>query len=133
LEEVTKKNGWLFNWKFEYKQENRYVYKLVTKQNTETIHGLVAYEEDEGFMTMHLLESAPFNIGKGKKYLGVAGNLVAHVCKISMQCGFDGVISFRSKTALIEHYEKTLGAVHLGGGLMAIQEEDARNLINKYF
>jgi len=133
LSKVNKKNGWLFDWKFEFSQKNRYVYKLVTVKDTKTIHGLVSYKEDKGFMYMHLLESASFNRGKGKKYLGVAGNLVAHVCKTSMQCGFDGVISFHSKTALIEHYEKTLGAVHLGGGLMAIQEEDAKNLIDKYF
>jgi len=133
LSKVNKKNGWLFDWKFEYAQENRQVYKLVTTQDTGTIHGLVSFEEDKGFMYMHLLESAPFNRGKAKKYFGVAGNLVAHVCKTSMQCGFDGVISFRSKTALIEHYEKTLGAVHLGGGIMAIYEEDSKNLIDKYF
>jgi len=114
-------------------QNNQYVYKLITVKDAKTIHGLVSYEKDEGFMYMHLLESAPFNRGKEKKYLGVAGNLTAYVCKISMQFGFEGVISFRSKTTLIEHYEKTLGAVHLGGGLMAIQEESAKNLIDKYF
>jgi len=133
LSKVNKKNGWLFDWKFEYVQKNRQVYKLVTVKDTKTIHGLVSCEKDEGFMYMHLLESAPFNRGKGKEYLGVAGNLTAYVCKVSMQFGFEGVISFRSKTALIDHYEKTLGAVHLGGGLMAIQEESAKNLIDKYF
>ena len=82
---------------------------------------------------MYLIESAPYNIGKGKKYLGVCGNLTAFSCKLSMEYGFGGVISFVSKTALISHYEKTLGAVHLGGNIMAILEPNAQSLINNYF
>jgi hypothetical protein len=58
---------------------------------------------------MHLIESAPFNIGKEKTYLGVPGNLVAFACKLSFQRGGDGYVSFLSKTKLIEHYEKNLG------------------------
>jgi len=50
-----------------------------------------------------------------------------------MEYGFGGVISFVSKTALISHYEKTLGAVHLGGNIMAILEPNAQSLINNYF
>ena len=133
LKETTKKNGWLFNWKFEYDQTGRRVYKLVAEKKPQTIHGLVSLEERAKHIYMHLIENSPFNRGKDKEYLGVAGNLVAYACKVSMECGFDGVISFHAKTALIEHYEKTLGAVHLGGGIMAIHEEDAKNLIDKYF
>jgi hypothetical protein len=133
LEEVTKNNGWLFDWKQEFSEPERQVYKLVTQKEPHIIHGLVSFEKDNGFMFMPLIESSPFNIGKDKKYLGVAGNLVAYVCKTSMENGFDGVISFKSKTALIEHYEKTLGAVHLGGGIMAIFEEKAKELIDSYF
>ena len=42
-------------------------------------------------------------------------------------------VSFRSKTQLIEHYEKTLGAVHFGGHLMIIDSNAALKLIEKYF
>jgi hypothetical protein len=133
VEEATKKNGWLFDWKQELAEPERQVYKLVTQKEPHIIHGLVSFEKDNGFMLMPLIESSPFNIGKGKKYLGVAGNLVAYVCKTSMENGFDGVISFKSKTALVEHYEKTLGAVHLGDGIMAIFEEKAKELIDSYF
>jgi hypothetical protein len=82
---------------------------------------------------MHLIENSPFNIGKAKQYLGVAGNLTAYGCKLSKEYGFDGVISFDSKTALISHNEKTLGAVHIGGHRMIIYEEDAQKLISSYF
>lgn len=82
---------------------------------------------------MHLIESAPFNIGKNKTYLGVPGNLVAFACKLSFQRGGEGYVSFLSKTRLIEHYEKSLGAVHFGGHNMVITTEVALKLTNKYF
>jgi len=52
---------------------------------------------------MHLIESAPFNIGKTKVYLGIPGNLVAFACKLSFQRGGEGYISFIAKTKLIDH------------------------------
>ncbi len=82
---------------------------------------------------MHLLENAPFNKGQTKVYVGVAGNLVAYACKLSFQRGHDGNVSFLSKSQLIEHYEKTLGAFHFGGRIMIIETKSALKLINKYF
>jgi len=104
IEEATKKNGWLFDWKFEYDQTGRQVYKLVAKEEPQTIHGLVSLEKRTGHVFMPLIESAPFNIGKGKKYLG-----------------------------LFPITKKTLGAVNLGGNRMGIFEEPARDLLDKYF
>ena len=133
LKEITKKNGWLFDWKLELDEPERQVYKLVAEQEPQTIQGLVSLEKMEDHVFMHLVENAPFNIGKGKKYIGVCGNLTAFGCKMSKVYGFDGVIAFKAKTALIPHYEKTLGAVHLGGGRMAITEDKAIPLLDKYF
>lgn len=82
---------------------------------------------------MHLVESAPFNKGKTKVYSGVPGNLVAFACKLSFQRGHDGNVSFISKTQLVDHYEKTLGAFHFSGRLMIIETQAALKLINKYF
>lgn len=82
---------------------------------------------------MHLVESAPFNKGKPKVYAGVPGNLVAFACRLSFQRGFEGNVSFVSKTQLIEHYMKTLGAMHFGGHIMIIDTSAALRLINKYF
>ena len=81
---------------------------------------------------MHLVESAPFNKGKIKMYSGVPGNLVAFACKLSFQRGHEGHVSFLSKSQLVEHYEKTLGAFHLGGRIMIIETHAALKLINKY-
>jgi hypothetical protein len=82
---------------------------------------------------MHVVESSPFNKGKTKVYAGVPGNLVAFACKLSFQRGHDGNVSFISKTQLIEHYKKSLGAIHFGGRLMIIETKAALQLINKYF
>ena len=64
---------------------------------------------------------------------GVPGNLVAFACKLSFQRGHEGNVSFLSKTQLVEHYEKTLGAFHFGGRVMIIETKAALKLINKYF
>ncbi|MFZ0598154.1 hypothetical protein [Flavobacterium reichenbachii] len=82
---------------------------------------------------MHLVESAPFNKGQTKVYAGAAGNLAAYACKLSFQRGHDGNVSFLSKSQLVDHYEKTLGAFHFGGRIMIIETKSALKLINKYF
>jgi len=133
LHGVTKKNGWRFNWKLEFAQPERQVYKLIIEKEPSVIHGLISFEKYNGFVFMHLIESAPFNIGRGKKYFGVPGNLIAYACKISKEYGFDGVVAFDSKTSLIEYYEKALGATHLFGHRMAFREDRANYFINKYF
>ena len=82
---------------------------------------------------MHLVESAPFNKGKSKIYAGVPRNLVAFACKLSFQRGFEGNVSFLSKSQLIDHYEKSLGAIHIGGRVMIIETKTALILMDKYF
>jgi hypothetical protein len=133
LRNITKKNNWLFDWKQEFKQPERDVFKLTIVNNSEIIQGLICVEVKEDHVYMHLVESAPFNKGKTKVYAGVPGNLVAFACKLSFQRGHEGNVSFVSKTLLIEHYEKTLGAFHFGGRVMIIETQSALKLINKYF
>ena len=112
---ITKKDGWLFDWMSEFKKPDRDVYKLTITNNQSVIQGLISLSVRTDHVYMHLIESAPFNKGKDKVYAGVPGNLVAFACKLSFQRGFEGYLSFLSKTNLIEHYEKILGAVHAGG------------------
>ena len=133
LKNITKKNNWLFDWKQEFKQPERDVFKLTIVNNSEIIQGLICVEVKEDHVYMHLVESSPFNKGKTKVYAGVPGNLVAYACKLSFQRGHDGNVSFVSKTQLIDHYEKSLGAIHFGGRLMIIETQSALKLINKYF
>jgi hypothetical protein len=133
LKTVSKVNGWLFNWKDEFKEPACDVYKLTIPNNPNIIQGLISLEVKSDHVYMHLIESAPFNKGKNKVYMGVPGNLVAFACKLSFQRGHEGNVSFISKTQLIVHYVKTLGAFHFGGRLMIIETQSALKLINKYF
>lgn len=130
---VTKKSGWLFNWMNEFKQPVREVYKLTIVNNLSVIQGLISLEDKSDHIFMHLVESAPFNKGKTKVYAGVPGNLVAFACRLSFRRGFEGNVSFLSKTQLIEHYTVSLGAMHIGGHRMIVETQAALKLINKYF
>ncbi|MDH5398429.1 MAG: hypothetical protein OEX02_09800 [Cyclobacteriaceae bacterium] len=133
LKTITKSRGWNFDWKFEFSQPDREVYKLTIIDNPDIIQGLVILTVKPDHVYMFLLESALFNVGKKKLYEGVPGNLVAFACKLSFQRGGEGFVSFESKTKLIEHYEKALGAYHFGGHLMVIDTLAAKKLVDKYF
>ena len=133
LKTIKKGNGWKFDWKYEYKQSDRNVYKLTINENLSVIQGLVSISDYKDHFYLHLIESSPFNRGERKVYIGVPGNLVAFTCKESWDKGYEGFISFISKTKLIEHYEHTLGAVHIGGHKMVIFPKEALLLIKKYY
>jgi len=133
LRTCTKKKGWDFNWKDEFKQPERDVYKLTIVNNQTIIQGLISLEIKTDHVYMHLVESAPFNKGKTKIYAGVPGNLVAFACKLSFQRGHEGNVSFFSKTQLVQHYIATLGALHFGGRVMIIDTDAALKLLHKYF
>lgn len=133
LKTSSKKNGWLFNWSVEFKQADRQVFKLTIRNNPEIVQGLLSISDYTNHYYLHLIESAPFNIGKNKLYEGVPGNLFAFTCKSSWDKGYQGFVGFTSKTKLIEHYEKTLGATHVGGHKMLIFPQEALILIKKYF
>ncbi len=133
LKNITKQKGWIFDWKFELKQPEREVYKLTIANNPTILQGLISLEAKADHVYMHLVESASFNKGKTKIYAGVPGNLVAYACRLSFQRGYEGNVSFLSKSQLISHYEKTLGAFHIGGRIMIIETNAALKLIDKYF
>lgn len=133
LKGITKKNGWNFNWKKEFDDIKKEVYKLTIENNPNIIQGLLSLTIESDYIYMDLLESSPFNIGKNKLYEGVAGNLVAYACKLSFQKGFEGFVGFTAKTQLIKHYEKTLGAYHFKNQRMIIETAYSKILVEKYF
>jgi len=133
LKSATRANGWVFNWVAEFREPVRDVYKLTITNNPSVIQGLISLEVKDTHVYLLLIESSPFNKSKTKVYAGVPGNLVAFACKLAFQRGHEGNVSFISKTKLIDHYERTLGAVHFGGRLMVIETGAALRLINKYF
>ena len=133
IKQITKKNKWNFNWKVDFDDNAKEVYKLTITNNPNIIQGLLSLTMESDHVFINLVESAPFNIGKNKLYEGVAGNLVAYSCKVSFQKGLDGFVAFDAKTKLINHYEKSLGAYHFGGQRMIIPTHSAQILIDMYF
>jgi hypothetical protein len=127
LPQVSKKKKWLFDWKKELSFNEKEVYKLTIQNNPGIIQGLISLKIETDHVHIHLIESAPFNKGRNKIYLGVPGNLVAYACRLSFQRGYDGFVAFHSKSNLISHYAKTLEAVHFGGQLMIVNTEAAKN------
>jgi hypothetical protein len=132
LKLIRKKNGWRFNWNIELNNSERQVYKLLIN-NDPMIQGLLSLQPVENYVEMHLIETAPHNYGKLKKYIGVAGNLVAFACKMSFDLGFEGFVAFRAKTQLIQHYIDTLGAELIYRDRMRISGESAKKLVNSYY
>jgi len=133
LKNISKKTGWKFNWNTEFIANEKQVFKLVLQQQPNVVQGLICFEKKSDHIFMHLIETAPHNFGKTKKYLGVAGNLVAFGCKLSFENGFDGYMAFEAKTKLINHYELTLGAKILFGQRMEINTNSSIKLIKQYF
>ncbi len=131
FEEIRTLTNWNFDWQKEYNQFK--VYKLVLAKATSEIQGLISFQVRKGYVYASLMESAPVNFGKSKKYVGVAGNLIAFACKISFENNNDGFVNFIAKSALIEHYRKTLNAVVISGQNMMIETDAATVLVKRYF
>jgi len=127
------KKDWAFDWKYEIRQNDRKVFKLVIENNPDIIQGLISITDNLDHIFMNLIESSKFNKGKRKLYEGVPGNLVAFACRLSFEKGYDGIVSFIAKTILIKHYERTLGAKIFRGNQMYIDTPEALKLLRQYF
>jgi hypothetical protein len=71
LKQITKKNGWNFNWKTELENNIKEVYKLTIVGNSNIVQGLVSLTKNSDHIYMDLLENASFNLGRNKLYEGV--------------------------------------------------------------
>ena len=130
---LLKRFRWQFNWRTELKNEKREVYAIVTKENPAILHGIMSIEDSGDHFFLHLIESASFNKGQTKLYAGVAPNLVAFACKKSFEKGYSGSLAFVAKTAIVKHYEATLGAKRFAGNRMLIETKEAYALVTRYF
>ena len=90
-------------------------------------------------MYVDLIEASPANNPKNKnfkgkkEYSGIGERLLAEAVKESYEKGYDGFIYFNAKTKLIEYYKREFGARLIGTQRMAIFEEEAKKLYEKYF
>ncbi len=85
-------------------------------------------------LIMDVLEIAPHNIGRNKRYDYVAGCLIAFACKESFKLGgnYKGFLTFVSKTNLIEWYSSKYGAELALGQRMFIDWENGTKLVQRY-
>jgi len=126
--------GWNFKWANEAK-EGKEVYSLHLLGN-DIIEGLIALSADKNnkIIEVSLVESAPHNIGRNKRYVGVGAHLFAIAAYLSFINGFEGFVLFTAKTDLISHYTKKLGAVQIGKSQrMIIHPKESYKLVKKYF
>ena len=79
LKNITKKNGWLFNWANEFKLSDRHVFKLTIRNNPEIIQGLLSISDYNDHYYLHLIESSPFNLGPNFMKVCQAIYLHSHV------------------------------------------------------
>lgn len=128
-----KLKGWAFDWGREAGTTGLQIFQLNTFDNPTIIHGLISLEPKPDHVFMHLVESAGFNKGRNKVYLGVLGNLVAFACRWSFELGHDGFVSFDSKSVLKAHYEQALGATELGGLRLYLGTPAATALVKRYY
>ena len=129
---LIRRREWQFDWHGELLKDRREVYRLTTENNPHIIQRLVSLEDKGDHMYMHLIESAAFNRGRNKTFLGVPGNLIAYGCKLSFDRGHDGFVAFTAKTALVQHYRDSLGAIVIRGTLMHLDSAAARTLVQRY-
>ena len=112
------------------------IYKLQLKDD-DMIQGLVSAEVIRGAVYVRLVESAPHNLGKSKKYDGVGGHLFAIAVKLSYSMGFGGYVFFDTKNEeLVKHYSEKLGAnrvlTRIHEYRMEIDEYNAVKLLENY-
>lgn len=127
------KTEWQFDWAKEANAPDREVLQLNTVANPHIIHGLLSLEILSDLVFMHLVESAPFNKGRLKAYVGVLGNLTAFACRRSFELGLDGYVAFDSKTKLVAHYKAMLEATQLTSTRLYLGTPAAQRLVDRYY
>jgi len=131
-----KKDGWQFNWRQLYKIEGAEIYKLSTEENPKIIEGMLMITIfNEEMVFMNNVEVAPHNYGNKGIYKEVAGCLIAFSCIESFERGkggYNGFLSFDSKTKLIELYQYKYGAKIAMGNKMYFDPIAGKALMRKY-
>ncbi len=124
------KGRYFFDWKKESKEE---IYKLVVKGQKDIL-GLVSIERIPSEWRVHirLLTSSKENVGRGKLFENIAGNLIVHVAKIAVvQFGEMACVSLRPKSSIAQHYIKKYN-MHVTGMTLSLEAPEIVNLINQY-
>lgn len=119
-----------FDWKLEKKYD---VYKIYLLGKENEILGLMSLMDyaDEYRIHLNLIELGNKNKGRIKQIDNIAGCLLAFACEIAYEKGYYGFVSLRPKSQLIDLYQNRYGFRQYGR-LLAVEQESAQRLINKY-
>ncbi|HEY2155761.1 MAG TPA: hypothetical protein VGH33_09025 [Isosphaeraceae bacterium] len=123
--------GWNFDWEDEARRSD--VYKLLTEEDPGANLGLVAVDLREGFVEITLLECSPGNVGREKRFEGIAGSMIAFAAGLSFDTGCEGYVAMESKTNLIDHYCRTYGLERIGmSHRLFLARDAATRLVRQY-
>lgn len=129
---ILTKKRYLFPWK-EWK-DKAWLYKLCTP-NGNKIFGVMALIDvpEDKRMEIKLLASSIENVGKKKRYNGIAGCLIAYACRESVIKYADlACVSLVPKTKLKNHYVKKYNMIDSGGKQVYLDGKSLNDLIVKY-
>ena len=125
---LTRKNFW-FSWEREKKLE---VYKLLIEGGNEIIGAMsLDFIDAEGRVHIHLLAASRSNVGRNKKYSGIAGCLIAFACRQAMVRYTEPCVSLIPKTTLKSYYMKEYGMLQ-AGHCVCLFEDGMIDLILKH-
>ena len=124
------KAGWLVDWSMASGASSQKIGYFADDK----LQGLVEFERVPRslYNFIYLIEVAPWNRGKEKQIKDVAGVLLAYVAKDSMESGFDGFVTFISKTILVDHYIDRYGARILHDNQLVFDTTASQKLIDRY-
>lgn len=107
-------------------------------EGTKVTQGLIACREykdqnnTKGYIEVALAEANPKNVGVTGRYKGVGAHLFSIVSRLSFDLGYDGFVTFVSKTNLVQHYINELHAELLFGTNMQLSTQASKYLVEVY-
>ncbi|MCB0579470.1 MAG: hypothetical protein KDD10_09210 [Phaeodactylibacter sp.] len=127
--EIASGGRFSFDWK---KERENLVYKI-RFIGREDILGLISLIDipKEYRLHINLIESSAENQGKNKLIGRIPGCLIAYAARLSILYGYEGFVSLKPKTALIDHYIAKYGFSQYGMYLAIFREASGR-LIAEY-
>ncbi len=131
LKEI-KQHKEFFTFNFELNFKNGIVYKIIKEGDEDMIQGLVSLKPDIGILDCGNMEKNKINKSPLLIHSGLGKCMIALCCKISIDMGFDGYITFESKNRLMPYYSR-YGAKRTSGLRMFIDNVGAKKLVENYF
>ena len=134
--QMKKYEKWKFDWS-DTDLDDCSIYALYVKGTKQT-QGLIAcrefknHNQTKGYIEVVLAEANPKNVGSEGRYKGVGAHLFSIASRLSLNSGYDGYVTFVSKTDLIQHYIDKLHAEVLFGSTMQLDTEAFKRLVRIY-